>query len=376
MRFAVPVLLSLSLAACGALPSEGPGAIDISAEKVQADAALTGYSLVPLDPASVQVVNAYRPQRFASQFLGVGNGGSTSVLGVGDSLKIGIWEATSEGLFTTSDSGVAMIPAVVDEGGFVFVPYAGRIRAAGLTVEGLRQSIQEKLVGKAVEPQVVVTLGEKLSTTAVVVGDAAKPGVYPLPNRTVRLLDLIASAGGARQATYETEVTLKRGQRSGTIRLENLIEYPENNVTVSPGDTVLLLHQPRTFSVFGATKQNTLVPFKTKDVTLAEGLATVGGLLDSKANAGGIFLFRYEDVALARSLDPKLSADLPPDRAVPVVYRLDLKDPRGFFLAREFELRDKDILYVSNHPTAEFGKFLNIISPLLTTARNVDALTD
>ncbi|MBO0346084.1 polysaccharide export protein [Roseibium sp. CAU 1637] len=376
MRFAAPALLSMLLAGCGALPADGPGAIHISAQDVETDAEQTGYSLINLDTQTVDMLQGYRPSSFANRFLGVGDGASPSSLGVGDTLVIGIWEATREGLFSSENDGVNQIPAVVDETGYIFVPYAGRVRAAGLTVEGLRQSIQQKLIGKAVEPQVVVTLGDKLSTTAVVVGDAMKPGVYPLPSRKMQLLDLIASAGGSREATFETVVTLKRGRHSGTTRLEHLIEFPENNVTVSPGDTVLLSHHPRTFSVFGAVKSNTLVPFKTKKVTLAEGLATVGGLNDYKADAAGIFLFRYEDAQLAQALDPQLSRSIPSETQVPVVYRLSLRDPRGFFLAREFELRDKDIMYVSNHPTAEFGKFLAIIAPLISNVAAANTLVD
>lgn len=376
MRFAAAAVLLLSLAGCGALPGDGPGAYQISSKDVEAEAALTGYSLVDLNGSNIELLKAYRPRSFANHFIGVGQGGSSSVLGVGDSLQIGIWEAAPEGLFSSSESGIGKIPAVVDETGYIFIPYAGRVRAAGLTVEGLRQSIQEKLVGKAIEPQVIVTLGKKLSTTAVVVGDVNSPGVYPLQSHQVHLLDLIATAGGSREATYETTVTLKRENRSGTTRLEHLIEYPENNVAVSPGDTILLSYHPRTFSVFGAVNENKLVPFKTEKVTLAEALAVVGGLNDNKADARGIFLFRYEDADLAKELDPSLPRTLASDTQVPVVYRLALRDPNGFFLARFFEMRDKDILYVSNHPTAEVGKFLNIIAPLISNVARVYDLTD
>jgi polysaccharide biosynthesis/export protein len=376
MRIAAVTILSMALAACGALPGDGPGAFDISSQDIEQNSAVDDYSVIDIDGANIEAIKRYRPLAFANQFHGVGGGGSSILLGVGDTLTIGIWEATTEGLFTTKDSSSTQIPAVVDETGHIFIPYAGRIRAAGLSVEGLRQSIQKKLVGKAVEPQVLVGLNEKLSTTAVVVGDVAKPGVYPLPLRQTRLLDLVAAAGGSRQATYETVVTLKRGKRSGTTRLEHLIDYPENNVLISPNDNVLLSHRPRTFSAFGAVKSNTLVPFKTKSVTLAEALATVGGLNDFKADASGIFLFRYEDSDLVREIKPQLRDRIAAGTTVPVVYRLSLRDAKGFFLARFFEMRDKDILYVSNHPTAELGKFLQIIAPLISNVSTVQNIAD
>ncbi|MEJ8476135.1 polysaccharide biosynthesis/export family protein [Roseibium algae] len=376
MRFIAVTFLSVALAACAALPGDGPGAFNISSQDIEAESNSSDYTIIKLDSSNIEAIKRYRPLSFANQFHGVGGGGSSSELGVGDVLGVGIWEATPDGLFTNSDSNSSQIPVVIDETGNIFIPYAGRVRAVGLTVEGLRQSIQKKLVGKAVEPQVLVSLREKLSKTAVVVGDVAKPGVYPLPLRNTRLLDIVANAGGSRKATYETVVTLKRGRRSGTTRLEDLIDYPENNVLISPSDNILLSHRPRTFSAFGAIKSNQLVPFKTKDMTLAEALATVGGLNDNKADAAGIFLFRYEDASLVRAVRPELAQRFASDQTVPVVYRVSLRDPGGFFLARFFEMRDKDILYVSNHPTAELGKFLQIIAPLISNVSSVQNLTD
>jgi len=376
MRILLVLAAAAALFGCAALPGDGPAAINITTQDVETSAEAGDYSVVTVDPANIELIRSYRPMSFANQFRGVGTGGSPTLLGVGDTLTVTIWEASPDGLFSSSESGSSQIPSVVDENGYIFVPYAGRVRAAGLSIEGLRQSVQKKLVGKAVEPQVLISLRDKLSSTAVVVGDVAKPGVYPLPLRNTRLLDLVAQAGGAREATYETVVTLKRGNRAGTTRLEDLIDFPENNVLISPSDNILLSHRPRTFSAFGAVKANQLVPFRTKSVTMAEALATVGGLRDERADANGVFLFRYEDTALVRSLKPELADKLRGAASVPLVYKLSLRDPKGFFLSQHFEMRDKDILYVSNHPTAELGKFLQIIAPLISNYSTVQRITD
>lgn len=376
MRILLVLVAAAGLFGCAALPGDGPAAINISSQDVEDNASAGEYAVVVIDAENIQTIKSYRPLAFANKFHGVGRGGSATLLGVGDTLNVTIWEASPDGLFSSGGSGASNIPSVVDENGYIFVPYAGRVRAAGLSIEGLRQSIQKKLVGKAVEPQVLVTLGEKLSSTAVVVGDVGKPGVYPLPLRNTRLLDLVAEAGGAREATYETVVTLKRGNRSGTTRLEDLFDYPENNIILAPNDNILLSHRPRTFSAFGALKANELVPFKTKSVSMAEALATVGGLRDDRADANGVFLFRFEDAALVRRLKPLLADELAGVQQVPLVYKLSMRDPKGFFLSQQFEMRDKDILFVSNHPTAELGKFLQIIAPLLSNYTVVKNLSE
>jgi polysaccharide export outer membrane protein len=59
-----------------------------------------------------------------------------------------------------------------------------------------------------------------------------------------------------------------------------------------------------------------------------------------------------------------------------LVYKLSLRDPKGFFMSQHFEMRDKDIIFVSNHPTAELGKFLQIIAPLISNYSTVSNITD
>ena len=114
--------------------------------------------------------------------------------------------------------------------------------------------------------------------------------------------------------------------------------------------------------------------FKTETVSLSDALAQVGGLRDLRANPGGVFLFRFENRDLAQWLveagDGRGVVDFSTANTIPVVYRLDFESPLAFFLAQSFYMKDKDVIYVANHSTAEFGKFLSlIVSPLLGVAR-------
>ncbi|MTI16954.1 polysaccharide export protein [Rhodobacteraceae bacterium RKSG542] len=360
------------LAGCSALPNDGPSAYAISSEQVNEDAYTANYALVELDDAALQTLRHYAPAGFAEQFGGVPQRGATQVLGVGDSLSISIWEAAQDGLFSTATSKKSRVETQVDENGFIFVPYAGRIRAKGLSVEGVRSVIQRQLTGKAIEPQVVVHLTGNRSNSVVVVGDVNKPGRYPISSQGSRLLEIVAEAGGASKTTYETVVTLKRQGRSGTARFEELIENPRNNIQVASGDNILLSYHPRSFSAFGAVAREQLVPFKTKSLSLAEAIALVGGLSDYRADPTGVFLFRYEDRSLVQRLQPQ--REIMQGGKVPVIYRLNVRQANGYLKARSFSMRDKDILYVSSHPTAEFGKFLQILAPLLSNVATVNNL--
>jgi len=50
---------------------------------------------------------------------------------------------------------------------------------------------------------------------------------------------------------------------------------------------------------------------------------------------------------------------------VPTIYRLDMSDPGAFLVAQGFMVKNKDVIYVANASSTEFGKFLNIMVQVL-----------
>jgi len=57
---------------------------------------------------------------------------------------------------------------------------------------------------------------------------------------------------------------------------------------------------------------------------------------------------------------PNVAAHFLAGSVVPVAYRLDMRDPTALFRARRFNMRDKDILYVSHAPITEVEKVLRL----------------
>lgn len=353
------------VAGCSSLPNRGPSAIGVETDDVEEQAA-NQYLLVDLTPKVVEDVGRLRSADFKARF-GVASASKVLKIGVGDKLGIRIWEAGANGLFSSEISKGTVIDTTVDESGTIFVPYVGRLRAAGSSPETVRIAIEQALADKALQPQVQVVVAEDITNSVMILGDVKTPGRVPIAPNGTRVLDAVALSGGSTAAAYETEVVLKRGNQTSTALIEDLFAIPENNVYLKANDDIMLAHSPRTFTVFGAVKSVELFKFDARSVTLAEALARAGGLDDNTANAGGIFLFRYEDSMVAEMISPGSKLIVPGYR-VPVVYRLDLNQASGFFLARHFEMRDKDILYIANHPMAEFGKFLAIIQPALNAA--------
>ena len=58
---------------------------------------------------------------------------------------------------------------------------------------------------------------------------------------------------------------------------------------------------------------------------------------------------------------------------VPVIYRVNLREPDGFFLATRLPMRDQDILFVSNSQASEIAKFLAFIQLGANTVSDTNA---
>ncbi len=64
--------------------------------------------------------------------------------------------------------------------------------------------------------------------------------------------------------------------------------------------------------------------------------------------------------------------DEPVGPKVPVVYRVNLRDTATFFAMQHFAVRDKDVLFVSNSPVAEFQRFIGVVAQAFIPISTVD----
>jgi polysaccharide export outer membrane protein len=218
----------------------------------------------------------------------------------------------------------------------------------------------------------MVRLLRNVSSNVTVVGEVGTSLRVPLSPRGERLLEALAAAGGVRQPVGRVSLQLTRGQTVRAMPLESIIRDPVQNIVLQPGDVITALHQPSSLTVFGATGRNEELSFEAQGITLTQALARAGGLQDQRADAQGVFLFRFEDPAALEG--PALTVTTP-DGKVPVIYQLDLRDPASFFAAQSFPVRHRDVLYVSNAPAAELQKFLNIVSAIAAPVLGVINVT-
>lgn len=332
------------------------------------------YALLTLDSTVIAGMEADKPLALFS--TGLQSRPVAEVrFGLGDILSITIFETQAGGLFIPADSGarpgnfVTLPQQQVGRSGMVTIPFAGEVKANGRTAEELEKAIAGRLRQRALEPQVIVTLVERRSSTVSVIGDVAQSLRFALDPGGERLLGAIARAGGTRFAPHETLVTLQRGGVAESAILADVVEDPRLNVQLTGDDTIIVARQQRYFLAIGAvgqsasiTQLNRRFAFEDRRLSLGDAIARAGGLQDDRANPSAVFLFRFEK----RAALTRLGITLPelPGEEIPTVYRADLLNPASMFLVQRFPMRHNDLIFVSNAPSSDLLKFLNIIQPI------------
>ncbi|MBR9651603.1 polysaccharide biosynthesis/export family protein [Thalassovita aquimarina] len=364
----VALLAAVAIVASCGLPRTGPTKREIFAGSVQRQ----GDAFIVSVNDRVTRATAVTPALgFPDKFTKAGKLGS-DIIRPGDTLSLTVWENVEDGLLASSASSATTLTEVqVDGAGFIFVPYAGRIRAAGNTPEALRSIITRKLEEQTPDPQVEVRRTAGDGSTVSLVGNVGAQGVFAIERPTRTLTAMLARAGGISIDPEIAQVTLFRGGEKGQIWLQDLYENPELDIALRSGDRILVEGDTRTFTALGATGTQTRVGFESKTVSAVEAIAQVGGLVPTAADPTGVFIMRNEPAEIANAVLGR--TDL--IGAQRMVYVLDLTKPNGLFLARDFAVRDKDTLYVTEAPFTQWNKTISSLTGSLTTASSIGTLT-
>jgi polysaccharide export outer membrane protein len=247
--------------------------------------------------------------------------------------------------------------------GKITIPYAGRLAVAGRTAQEVEQAVQAALAGKALDPQALVVVKRSAANSVSVTGEGVGGTRVPLSPGGDRLLQVIAAAGGAKTPLHDTFVRLSRDGVTATVPLATLVANPDQDIFAQPGDVLTLVRRPQTFSVFGATGKNAAITFNSERLSLNEALAKAGGLLNDRADARAVFLFRYEPVGIVKALGQPIATGAPPGLS-PIAYRLDLREAESFALAGRFPVRDKDVIFVANAESVPIQRFFSLLGQL------------
>jgi polysaccharide export outer membrane protein len=346
---AIVLGLALGAGGCTALPGEGPwmgGAQSGSTEALP-------FDVIDLTPTTVV---AYRQPESPDHPSTASNLSAAVhiVIAPGDSLKARIFERYGGNIFPTI-SGMAADLGVqrVAEDGTIKIPVVGIVQVAGLDLAQAEQRIIQQLGNKVQEPEVIVDFESPRTQTVMVSGEVKKPGRWSVLDDIRTVVDAINMAGGPSGGSAllvpanQLEVVVRRqGQVILRAQMSDLLAGAD--IPVQKGDEIVVRSNPRVYTVLGAVMKSGNVEMTKANLSLLEALGNVGGLQDQRANKTGVYVFRMGDLL-----------NNPTARAR--VFRLDLYQPVSIFIAQQFGIQARDVVYVTNAPLYEYDKILSSI---------------
>lgn len=358
-RTAVAVGGAITLAGCAALPASGPTGAQIRRTSDLVIADVPSRLIDVADASSLPVREPLALSPFVDR-----DPPPTDMVGPGDVLDIAVYEAGvtlfSGGARAISDAATfdpsakveRLPPNRVDDAGEIRLPYIGRLRVAGMTVGEVAQRVRERLRGFSQNPQVLVTIREAVTNSVIVGGEVGRPGRLVLTSNRESLSDALALAGGYRGDAKDLSIRLMRQGMAAEYRLSDVLDGPDRDLRVYPGDRLSVLRRARSFSVMGAPGRVEQLLFSGANESLAEALAQAGGANPNLGDPKAIFVFRF-----VRNAEGK---------EVPTIYHFNMMTAGAFFLAQRFGMQDKDVLYVGNAGANQPSKLIQLISQLFS----------
>ena len=386
-RVALATTLVFTLSACAMLPGSGPREQAIHANAAASsknEAATVGYDYVVVDVtrANLPFITPDRNDSFTT--FGAARSSAPSIrLGPGDVVRVTVFESQPGGLFVPEEAGarpgnfVQLPQQRIDQTGRITVPYAGSIQAGGQTPSAVEREIRNRLADRAIEPEVSVEIVEQNSSRVSVIGAVGGSGAYPLREGGVRVLEMIAAAGGITIAPSSAFVVLTRGNSSVKVSYRSITNNAAENIYLATGDVIDVVEEDKSFIVFGATGQVGNFTFGSDLLSLNDAVARASSLLDNRADPRQVLVYRTEKRYALEKMGVDLTGIAAPYDAVPTIYRANFRSPDIFFLANEFNMRDGDVLFVTNAAAIEWQKFFtninNITGQPLQTRNNIEA---
>jgi polysaccharide export outer membrane protein len=376
LRRSAVLYLCVALAACSATP-RGAGfqsEVLAASDTVDADGnPVYDFSVFSVTRASLPLL-ANWPVNKTRHYRWIGHQAQPQslVIASGDTLEISIWDAEENSLLTAPGQRVAKLQNVeVGSDGRIFLPFVGNLKVSGMAPATARAQIESILLSTVPSAQVQLNVVPGRGNTANLVTGVRAPGVYPLPDRNVSLLTLIATGGGVRDGVINPQVRLFRGGQVYRIGLDRLFDDPTLDTTIQGGDRVVIEADDRYFLSLGTTSSEALHPFTKSEISALDAMAIIGGVTDGRANPQGVLILReYDPAAVVPGTAPS-PAGPPHDR---VVFTINLTTADGLFSAARFMIQPGDLVYGTENALGSATTILGIFGNVLTTGARLTDL--
>lgn len=359
MQFAHMALLMVlcsGLAGC-TLPRGAALQSEVTKARSDSAVALADFSVIDVSRATLPQIRSWPSTGAATPaWLTRQAQPKNLIIAPGDQIAVTVWDADEHSLLMSAgQKSVVMQEMTIAASGDVFLPFVGRIRLAGITPDRAREKIEQAYAASIPSAQVQLQLIPGRANTANMVAGVKTPGAYPLPDRDVTVLALLAMGGGVEPDMINPQVRLFRGNASYAIALERLYDDPRLDSTLMGGDRLIVEQEERAFLSLGSARNQARHIFPKENLSAAEAMAIMGGVNENRADPKGILVLRHYPKNALR-IDP---AQGPSHEQM--IFVLDLTSADGLFAATKFRIMPDDLVYATESPITTARTILSLI---------------
>jgi len=345
------LVLLLGLAACSL-----PRGAAIESEIIgKANEAHPGFAVVSVTRNNLQTIASWPASgtfRVYNWIRNTASGGFT--IAPNDRVTLTIWDNEENSLLTApGQKAVEMKEMTVSQSGKVFIPYLDEIKISGLTKTQARAKLQKGLEQIVPSAQVQISVVPGHRSSVDLVGGVANPGVYPLTDDNLSILNLVSLGGGVSSTLRNPQIRLTRHGHIYGTSLNKLYANPRMDVTVKGGDKVIVSQDKRYFRSLGAAGKENVVYFKSDQPSALDAISLIGGVSDTRANPESILILReYPRSATLKPGGPQNPR---------MIFTIDLTTADGLFSADKFRINPEDTVLVTESPINSTKTVLSLI---------------
>jgi polysaccharide export outer membrane protein len=280
-------------------------------------------------------------------------------LGPGDIINVIVWDhpelTIPAGEFRSAEASGTL----VGEDGNIFYPYVGIVHVEGLSITELREVLIKRLSRWIENVQLDVRVAAYRSKRVYVVGEVNQPGLQPINDIPMTVIEAVNRAGGFTEAADYANITLTRDGKTYRVDLQALYEEGviSQNVLLKHGDVLNVPDlQDSKVIVMGEVREPGSFIMANRRKTLAEALGDAADLDKVTSNPNQIYVMRGST-----------------DR--PEIYHLNARSPDALILAERFPLMPRDIVYVDAADIARWNRVVTNVLPtfnLLNLGSRID----
>lgn len=203
-------------------------------------------------------------------------------LGVGDLIEMTVYDVPD---LTTKTR--------ISGTGDIYCPLIGSTHVAGLSTEEAEKLIEKRLSAFLKDPHVSLFVTEYASQGASLLGEVAKPGIYPVLGEH-HLFDLISASGGLTEKAGNSATVTHRSDPNNPVTVllsRNLSDHPESNIKVFPGDTIVV-HKADIVYVVGDVGRPSGLLMDASGLTVLQAVALAGGTTRTAKLSGAKILHK------------------------------------------------------------------------------------